>query len=105
MLNVLLDGSIPGRVSDSSSSSSLLTIRIGFNDLTGTIPDALGKCSDLVDSSLGQNKLAGTIVPSSLSRLSKISFFIFDANSNSFSGPLPDISSMDNLAVFRPSPT
>ncbi len=60
-------------------------LTLSFNNLTGTLPEELGKLCDLYSLDLGNNKLTGTVP--NLSGLTNLNYF--SVAGNQLSGPLP----------------
>ena len=83
----LFSGSIPEEFFNLAMESSLLTIDISYNNLSGTIPHALGTVSSLRILLLKGNSLSGYI-PTQLCRLNKLN--LIDLSSNFFSGSIPN---------------
>ena len=86
----LFSGSIPEEFFNLTSyfmKPSLMTMDISYNNLSGTIPHALGTVSSLRILLLKGNSLSGYI-PTQLCRLNKLN--LIDLSSNFFSGSIPN---------------
>ena len=94
-----LTGSIPPALGDLSN---LVSLFLHNNNLTGPIPPALGDLSNLVSLFLGNNNLTGPIPPAlgDLSNLAELSL-----SSNNLRGPIPpalgDLSNLVTLSLYN----
>ena len=88
-----LTGSIPSSL---GSLSNLEQLELGFNELTGSIPSSLGSLTNLTLLNLFYNELTGSI-PSSLGSLTNLTVLQFQ--SNQLTGSIP--SSLGSLTNMR----
>ncbi len=73
-------------------------LSLGFNELSGTIPAALGDLSDLIELSLHNNQLSGSI-PAALGTLSNLIELSLD--NNQLSGTIPaELGTLSNLTTL-----
>lgn len=79
-----LEGDIP---KDISKLSSLQTLQLHTNNITGTVPLSLANCTNLVKLNLRKNQLEGTLSELDFSRFQSLS--ILDLGNNSFNGEFP----------------
>ncbi|PQM39283.1 putative LRR receptor-like serine/threonine-protein kinase [Prunus yedoensis var. nudiflora] len=79
--NALINGSIP---SDIGEYQSIVTMNLGFNNLTGQLPSSLFNMSSLTYLFLGNNSLSGPLPSQKSNRLQTI-----DLSYNYLSGSLP----------------
>ena len=87
-----LTGSIPPEL---GNLSSLRDLNLVGNNLTGPIPPELGNLANLAHLELGTNRLSGNIPPE-LGRLSNLQWLALD--NNRLSGPIPpELGSLPNL--------
>ncbi|KAF5955180.1 hypothetical protein HYC85_008036 [Camellia sinensis] len=94
-IDLSLNGSIPG---DLLSQSNLLSLDLSYNSLSGSIPANMSPT--LVRLRLGNNQLNGTIPSSSFGSLQTLTYLELD--NNSLSGPIPpELSSCKNLALLN----
>uniref|UniRef100_A0A0E0E5P6 non-specific serine/threonine protein kinase n=1 Tax=Oryza meridionalis TaxID=40149 RepID=A0A0E0E5P6_9ORYZ len=79
--------------------TNLVTLDLGYNLLTGGLPESISQMPKLEELRLANNNLTGTL-PSSLSNWTSLRFI--DLRSNSFVGDLTvvDFSGLANLTVF-----
>ncbi|EEC81226.1 hypothetical protein OsI_24274 [Oryza sativa Indica Group] len=79
--------------------TNLVTLDLGYNLLTGGLPESISKVPKLEELRLANNNLTGTL-PSALSNWTSLRFI--DLRSNSFVGDLTvvDFSGLANLTVF-----
>jgi Leucine-rich repeat (LRR) protein len=88
--NNLFNGNIPR-----SLNKGLTALNLSLNELSGTIPDAIGNISGLRQLSLAHNKLSGTI-PAVLQNL--ISLSQLDLSFNNLQGEVPEKGFFRNLS-------
>ena len=82
----LSDNQLSGTIPDLSSLTQLQTLNLGDNQLSGTIPDWLSSLTGLRDLSLRDNRLTGAI-PEELGNLNQLYLLYLD--NNQLSGPIP----------------
>ncbi|XP_052196232.1 probable inactive receptor kinase At2g26730 [Diospyros lotus] len=80
-----------------SVATSLTTISLNDNSLTGEHLDEISKCTQLTNLHMGRNRFSGSL-PDSLSRLNNLKGL--DISRNSFSGRLPDLALISGLQEF-----
>ncbi|KAJ4718846.1 Receptor-like protein kinase [Melia azedarach] len=93
MYNCNISGSIPEEI---GKLINLIDLDLGNNELTGPIPVSLGRLQQLQGLNLQLNKLQGSI-PYNLCRLTAI--FLLQLNGNKLSGSIP--SCIGNLSTLR----
>ncbi|GJP30355.1 hypothetical protein CLOM_g788 [Closterium sp. NIES-68] len=98
----LQENNLSGSLPDFSKwNTSLLYLGLGSNNLTGSIPGSISTLSSLMNLSLRKNQLSGTI-PTALVTLNSLA--VLDLASNSISGPLPSafgaLSNLIGLSVY-----
>ena len=79
----LSDNRLSGTIPDFTSVTSLATLDLGDNQLSGTIPEDLGSLTGLQELSLRDNRLTGAI-PEELGDLNQLDLLYLD--DNRFSG-------------------
>ena len=95
----LSENRLSGTIPDLGALSSLTTLNLGDNQLSGTIPDWLGSLTGLQDLSLRDNRLTGPI-PEALGTLNQLDVLYLD--DNQLSGPIPDaLGDLNQLDVAR----
>jgi len=94
MENNNLVGTIPAEVNDFSS---LATLYLNGNQLTGAIPNLSG-LTNLSQLNLAVNQLTGSI-PSWLNTISTLT--TIDVNDNQFSGTIPDLTNLSQLTSLK----
>ena len=82
----LSDNRLSGTIPDLSSLTRLQDLYLGDNQLSGTIPDWLGSLTGLQELSLRDNRLTGAI-PEELGDLTQLD--VLYLNGNRLSGPIP----------------
>ena len=95
----LSENRLSGTIPDLSTLTQLQNLYFGDNQLSGTIPDWLGSLTGLQDLSLRDNRLTGPI-PEALGTLNQLDVLYLD--DNQLSGPIPDaLSDLNQLDVAR----
>ena len=95
----LSDNQLSGTIPDLSSLTQLQNLYLGDNQLSGTIPDWLGSLTGLQKLSLRDNRLTGTI-PAELGNLFSLDLLYLDGNQ--LNGPIPAaLGSLSGLQVTR----
>ncbi|KAL0385048.1 UNVERIFIED_CONTAM: putative LRR receptor-like serine/threonine-protein kinase [Sesamum radiatum] len=79
------------------STKALMVLSLNSNNVVGTLPDEISKCSHLTHVYLHGNNFSGSL-PGSLSRLSNLKRV--DVSDNGFSGGIPDMSRISGLLTF-----
>ncbi|CAI0438489.1 unnamed protein product [Linum tenue] len=90
-----LSGTIPNRLF--SSATTLVSLLLDGNSLTGSIPSSLGLVQNLEVIRLDRNRLTGT-VPSSLNNLTNLDEL--NLSNNILSGPFPNLTGTNHLGFL-----
>jgi len=83
---------LQGTISSSIGTLDLVTLNLGWNNLTGTLPASIGNMRHLTSLYLSSNNLTGSL-PASIGNLTGLTSF--DLSNNTLTGSLP--SSLENL--------